>query len=85
MGSKQVFFIKNSSKFYKDFELHLSKLLPTNPNSILVFLSSDTALLKKKKIINFLIIMVSLFLLKKFMKIKFHHGLLISLELMKSI
>ena len=53
MGSKQVFFIKNSSKFSKDFELHLSKLLSTNPNSILVFLSSDTALLKKKKIINF--------------------------------
>ena len=30
MGSKQVFFIKNSSKFSKDFELHLSKLLSTN-------------------------------------------------------
>ena len=53
MGSKQVFFIKNSSKFSKDFEVHVSKLLSTNPNSILVFLSSDTALLKKKKIINF--------------------------------
>ena len=53
MGSKQVFFIKNSSKFSKDFELHLSKLLSTNPNSILVFLSSDTAFLKKKKIIKF--------------------------------
>ncbi len=53
MGSKQVFFIKNSSKFSKDFEVHVSKLLSTNPNSILVFLSTETALLKKKKIINF--------------------------------
>ena len=53
MGSKQVFFIKNSSKFSKDFEENSSKLLSTNPNSIMVFLSSDIALLKKKKIINF--------------------------------
>ena len=53
MGSKQVFFIKNSYKFSKDFDEHSSKLLTTNPNSILVFLSTDMALLKKKKTINF--------------------------------
>ena len=37
MGSKQVFFIKNSSKFSKDFELHLSKLLTTNLIQYLFF------------------------------------------------